>query len=146
MEDRIEADPRLGEHRALVPEPRELVRRHPLRERLTGSLIRALSAQGEQAAAPVVFEETGRHLADEPGADPSAGLAAPHQELLAAHPSPAPVAPPARPTSFAGRAEEVAELAELLRVTRLVTLTGPGGVGETRLSDARRDAGRSRTA
>ncbi|MEU1668747.1 BTAD domain-containing putative transcriptional regulator [Streptomyces sparsogenes] len=134
LEDRIEGELRLGEHRAAVPELRELVGRHPLRERMAGLLMRALFAEGGQAEALVVFEETRRRLAEELGADPSAELAALHRELLSADPSPPPAAPPAQLTSFVGRDEEVAEVAELLRVARLVTLIGPGGVGKTRLS------------
>ncbi|MER6218845.1 BTAD domain-containing putative transcriptional regulator [Streptomyces sp. NPDC001674] len=134
LEDRIEAGLRLGEHWAAVPELRELVARHPLRERLAGLLMRALSAEGGQAEALVMFEETRRHLADELGADPSAELTALHRELLSADPEPTPTAPPAQLTSFVGRADEVADVAEMLRVARLVTLIGPGGVGKTRLS------------
>ena len=37
-------------------------------------------------------------------------------------------------SSFIGRDREVAELAELLETARLVTLTGPGGCGKTRLA------------
>lgn len=41
---------------------------------------------------------------------------------------------PAQVTSFIGRAEEMAEVKRLLGSTRLLTLTGPGGTGKTRLS------------
>ncbi len=43
---------------------------------------------------------------------------------------------PAQPTTLIGREREIADLAVLLRRTdvRLVTLTGPGGTGKTRLS------------
>ncbi|MER7464910.1 BTAD domain-containing putative transcriptional regulator [Streptomyces sp. NPDC097981] len=134
LEDRIEAECLLGGQPGAVPELRELVGRHPLRERLAGLLIRALFAECGPAAALVAYEETRRHLADELGTDPSPELMALHRELLSADPSPAPAAPPAQLTAFVGRAGEVAEVAGLLRVARLVTLTGPGGVGKTRLS------------
>ena len=41
---------------------------------------------------------------------------------------------PAHTTSFVGRVSEVAELMELLRAHKMVTLTGVGGVGKTRLA------------
>lgn len=41
---------------------------------------------------------------------------------------------PAEVTSFVGRQDEIAEVARLLRVSRLVTVTGVGGVGKTRLA------------
>ncbi|MEV5873678.1 BTAD domain-containing putative transcriptional regulator [Streptomyces sp. NPDC052101] len=134
LEDRLEAGIRVGEHRAAVPELRELLDRHPLRERLAALLMRALSADGGQAEALVVFEKVRRHLADELGADPSPELTALHGELLRAPAAPAPAAPPAPLTAFVGRAEEVTDVVRLLRAARLVTLTGPGGVGKTRLS------------
>ncbi|MFB7267594.1 BTAD domain-containing putative transcriptional regulator [Streptomyces nojiriensis] len=134
LEDRIEAECLLGGRPGAVPELRELVGRHPLRERLAGLLIRALFAEGGPAAALVAYEETRRHLADELGTDPSPELTALYEELLKVDPGPAPTAPPAQLTAFVGRAGEVAEVAGRLRVARLVTLTGPGGVGKTRLS------------
>ena len=42
---------------------------------------------------------------------------------------------PAQLTSFVGRAGAVREVAELLAEYRLVTVTGPGGAGKTRLAD-----------
>ncbi|MGV9776821.1 BTAD domain-containing putative transcriptional regulator [Streptosporangium sp. NPDC003464] len=139
LEDRIEADLRRGGHRAVVPELRELVGRHPLRERLHGLLIRALQAGGRQAEALAAFEEARRILAEELGADPSAGLAALHRALLRGEgppvaPGPASGTLPAQLTSFVGRAEDVARVTELLGTARLVTLLGPGGAGKTRLS------------
>jgi predicted ATPase/class 3 adenylate cyclase len=41
---------------------------------------------------------------------------------------------PTQLTSFVGRDRELREAGELLRTTRLLTLTGPGGTGKTRLS------------
>jgi predicted ATPase/class 3 adenylate cyclase len=41
---------------------------------------------------------------------------------------------PAEMTSFVGREREVGEVCDLVRRSRLVTLTGPGGAGKTRLS------------
>jgi predicted ATPase/class 3 adenylate cyclase len=41
---------------------------------------------------------------------------------------------PSQPTTFIGRAREIAEGRRLLEEARLVTLTGPGGTGKTRLS------------
>jgi len=41
---------------------------------------------------------------------------------------------PTQVTSFIGREREIGELSDLVRLARLVTLTGPGGTGKTRLS------------
>src|SRR5215471_18399992 len=41
---------------------------------------------------------------------------------------------PTELTSFVGRRDEVGEVKRLLAGSRLVTLTGPGGVGKTRLA------------
>ena len=41
---------------------------------------------------------------------------------------------PAEVSSFVGREHQLAELRRLLHRSRLVTLTGPGGAGKTRLA------------
>jgi predicted ATPase/class 3 adenylate cyclase len=41
---------------------------------------------------------------------------------------------PALPTSFVGRESEIERLADVLQTARLITLTGPGGTGKTRLA------------
>lgn len=55
----------------------------------------------------------------EPTAGPGAGTAA--------------ARPPTALTSFVGRTRELEELCSLLKERRLVTVTGPGGCGKTRL-------------
>src|SRR6185436_9414183 len=49
LEERIEADIRLGREAELVPELEALVARHPLRERLRGQLMLTLYRTGRQA-------------------------------------------------------------------------------------------------
>ena len=73
-------------------------------------------------------------------ADFEAELARESRESEPATPA-APAGPGAAPepiavahTSFVGREHELAELSELLKVSRLISFTGPGGAGKTRLA------------
>ncbi|MFF4660062.1 ATP-binding protein [Streptomyces sp. NPDC001381] len=141
VQDRVEADLALGGGPELVPELRGLLAANPLSERLYGQLMRALHAGGRPAEALTVYEEARRTLADELGADPSAELAALHLELLQGG-GPARPALPVQLTRFVGREAELARILEALSETRLVTLTGPGGAGKTRLAI---EAARART-
>ncbi|MER5267698.1 BTAD domain-containing putative transcriptional regulator [Actinosynnema sp. NPDC002837] len=113
---------------------RELVAAHPTRERLVARLVRVLHREGRQAEALGVFERTRRLLAEELGADPSPGLVAAHGEVLRGEGPVARRVLPAQLTSFVGREEEVRLVGAALGSSRLVTLTGPGGAGKTRLA------------
>ncbi|KOX05895.1 ATP-binding protein [Streptomyces sp. NRRL B-3648] len=143
VQDRIEAELGTGGGPELVPELRALLRERPLDERLYGQLMRALHAAGRPAEALAVFGEARRTLADELGADPSPGLSALHLRLLRDGTG-APARPrlPAQLTRFVGRETELARIDRALAGSRLVTLTGPGGVGKTRLA---LEAARART-
>lgn len=138
-EERIEAElatPGKTPPATLVAELRELIAEHPLRERLRALLMRALLAAGRQAEALAAYEEARQTLADELGADPSEELSALHLRVLRAETQATGPARrlPAQLTSFVGRSDELARIGELLRTSRLVTLTGPGGAGKTRLA------------
>jgi DNA-binding SARP family transcriptional activator/tetratricopeptide (TPR) repeat protein len=74
VEDRIEADLRLGHHPELVGELRAHVADHPLRERLIGQLMLALYRSGRQSAALDVYRMARERLAEELGIDPGAEL------------------------------------------------------------------------
>ncbi|MFF7188057.1 BTAD domain-containing putative transcriptional regulator [Streptomyces sp. NPDC008222] len=135
-QDRAEADLALGAGPRLVPELRELLAAHPLSERLYALLMRALHASGRSAEALTVYEEARRTLAEELGTDPSPELSGLHQELLRGTGPAQGARLPAQLTRFIGRAPELALIHALLASsdTRLVTLTGPGGAGKTRLA------------
>ncbi|GGR71745.1 SARP family transcriptional regulator [Micromonospora fulviviridis] len=75
---------------ALLPELRELVAAHPLRERLTGLLIRALHRAGRAAEALAEYERLRATLADTLGTDPGPELAALHLEILRGEPAAVP--------------------------------------------------------
>src|SRR5438034_3832571 len=73
-----------------------------------------------------------RALAKAPS-DRFSGMAA-FVDAIGAPEAPAGAPPPAQLTSFIGRERETAAVKELLRGTRLLTLTGAGGSGKTRLA------------
>ncbi|MGW4774381.1 BTAD domain-containing putative transcriptional regulator [Nocardia sp. NPDC004278] len=136
QEDRAEAGLALGDHRAVVAILTQLVAAHPLRERARALLMRGLSGTDRQAEALELFEQGRRLLADELGADPSAELTRAHLAVLRGDTATAALMRrlPAQLTSFVGRDDELAQIAVLLARARLVTLTGTGGTGKTRLA------------
>ncbi|BCY06428.1 SARP family transcriptional regulator [Actinoplanes sp. L3-i22] len=121
-------------HRDVTAELEALVAAHPLDEPLAVLLIRALRANGSPGRALTVFDQTRRRLADELGADPAPELARLHRELLTEQPATRRGNLPAELSSFVGREADVRAVRALIGAHRLVTLTGPGGSGKTRLS------------
>src|SRR3954454_12448003 len=74
LEDRIEADLRLGRHRDLIPELEALASAEPRRERLCAQLMRALYRSGRAADALAVYRATRDALAEELGIEPGPEL------------------------------------------------------------------------
>ena len=144
LEDRIDADLALGRHGQLVGDLERLVAEHPLRERLRGQLMLALYRAGRQADALAVYQRMRRTMVDELGIEPSESLRKLERAILEQDPAlnvtqTGPTSPrrlPTPPTPLLGRERELGRLADLVRAddTRLVTLTGTGGIGKTRLA------------
>lgn len=162
-EDRTELLLALGRNAEATAAARELCAAHPLRERPRGQLMRALTLSGRQGEAIGVYQDFRLWLRDELGVHPSPELQEIHLRVLrqevrgtrSADPVPpravasrgerrasgpggpggGPGGGPPRPLSaLVGRAGELRRLDALLTAAPLVTLTGPGGVGKTRLA------------
>lgn len=112
----------------------------PLRESAHQALMAAHAGAGNRAAALRTYEACRRVLVEELGVSPSPETYELYVRLLRDEP-PAPAGPPTavtnlppERTSFVGRGGQIDELRRLLGSTRLVTLTGPDGVGKSRLA------------
>jgi predicted ATPase/DNA-binding SARP family transcriptional activator len=146
LERRIDADLDRARHNELVPELEALAGEHPYRERLRGQLMLALYRSGRQAEALAAYQNARKSLANELGLDPSPELQQLEAAILRHDPSLEPSRPsdrhagslPVPPTRLIGRDFELVAVTAMLRESdvRLVTLTGPGGIGKTRLAIA----------
>ncbi|MCP2324296.1 putative ATPase [Hamadaea flava] len=136
--DRVDAEVRLGRGADLVSELTELVASHPLREGFVAALMRALAEAGRGAEALTAYQQLSERLADELGVDPSAELSAVNTAVLrgeiGGRAENRRTNLRAELTTFVGKEEDVAAIAELATRHRLVTLTGAGGSGKTRLA------------
>ena len=142
IELRIEARLALGSDTELIGELDALVREHPFRERLHGLLLLSLYRAGRQAEALDRYQAARKTLADELGLEPSPGLRELQRAILRQDPSlrlgvrSRQLRLPEPRAATVGRHLEIAAICAELRRPEvgLVTLTGPGGVGKTRLA------------
>ncbi|GAA2568724.1 BTAD domain-containing putative transcriptional regulator [Pseudonocardia hydrocarbonoxydans] len=142
VEDRAQLSLELGRPAEAVVGLEALLTGHPLRERARGLLMTALYRAGRPTDALERYRDYRRLLADDLGLDPSPALRDLEARILG-HDLPAPAirhrrapAPPrwlVTGTAFVGRDDEVAILVDVAEQHDLVTVTGPGGVGKSRL-------------
>ncbi len=138
-----------GDHTGAIEQTQRLLRDEPLHEPGHRRLMRLLATSGQRALALAQYEQCARLLDEELGVEPEAETKRLYEQIrdgeLAAreeqtetqqetrphlHNLPAPLTP------LIGRRAELAELESLLEdpACRLVTLSGPGGSGKTRLA------------
>ena len=127
------------------------LRVNPIHEQAHRALMATYDRLGRRQEALAQYQRLRAALRSALEADPAAETRALYRELLAVEPDTTVLEPrglPAELTSFIGREQELAAIAGELAETRLLTLTGPGGSGKTRLAvaaaaraaDAGRDA------
>lgn len=147
----------LGDHQAVIGPLEVAVADDPLAEGPHGQLMLALYRSGRQADALAVYRRLQQRLGDELGLDPSPGVQALHERILrhdlelaaprttqaasGGHATAAAAegtgpAPRRATTDLIGRDEDVGAVAALAAPGALVTLTGPGGVGKSRMAGA----------
>ena len=111
----------------------------PLHERAVRSLMRRHAAMGRSSEALAQYERLRGELRTTYGTDPDPETQRVYRDLLTGSIEEPATVPrhnlvPAL-TSFVGREREIADVHRLLERSRLVTLTGVGGAGKTRLAE-----------
>jgi len=144
----------LHEERGKLGQAVEVLRRtvaeEPTHEEAHAGLIRLYALSGRQGEALSQYERLREALSVKLGAEPDAATRRLREEIATGRfppPHPVPVSPPpeeptdigrhnlpAARTSFVGRERELTEIMRALSMTRLLTLTGAGGSGKTRLA------------
>ena len=136
-EIRAEALLGMGSNQEALEGLEPLVRAHPLRERLWEQLMLARYRLGRHAEALAAYRDAWAAFA-ELGLEPSTTLRRLEQKILlhdqSVRQAEAPHNLPVELTRFIGRDTELGEVAGLLGEHRMVTLTGVGGSGKTRLA------------
>jgi DNA-binding SARP family transcriptional activator/predicted ATPase len=144
VETKAEAGLALGRHATVAAELSSLIRQHPYRERLLGQLMLALYRSGRQVEALEAYRNARRRMVDELGLEPGTDLQRLEHRILTADPSLAPAERIAVARMgpdlvrdrdvLVGRAGELDRLRRLLTEHSTLTLTGPPGVGKSRLA------------
>lgn len=130
-----------GDAEAVVLNMERAVADHPYHETFWAHYMTALYQTGRQTEALRAFTRLRTVLGEELGIEPSKALNALEERILLHDPSlsrpvTTPNNLPAEMSSLVGRTAHIAEVLDLLEESRLVTLTGSGGVGKTRLGIA----------
>lgn len=143
IERRLEILIELGRHREVLADLERLTAEHPYQEELRALQMLALYRSGRQAEALRAFQATRQTLAEDLGIDPSTDLQDLEQRILDQDPSlgaPSDTgslkhrALPLRGSDLVGRETDIVTVIGLLGDSPLVTLTGVGGCGKTRLA------------
>jgi predicted ATPase/DNA-binding SARP family transcriptional activator len=126
----------LGRSEEAAEQAAGLVREFPLREKAVEVLVEAWYAAGWSSEALAAYESYRARLAEELGLDPGEELRRLHLQVLRGEQTVAGAraALPRPVTSYVRRDDEVHAVSEAVGTGRQVTLTGPGGVGKTRLA------------
>ncbi len=144
QEERARLALELGDPADAVRRLESLLRERPFREHAVELLMRSLHRCDRTAQALARYREHRALMVDELGLEPSTAVQELNVRLLAGDEAtvsqgPVPVPDPLFPqwvdtsTLFVGREDDAASLAAAVAAGRLVTVTGPGGVGKTRL-------------
>lgn len=144
-EDWAETEIELGRAAVTVDGLRDLVERHPLRERLRAAWMNSLHQSGRQAEALAVYDDYRQLMARELGLEPSPAMAALYRSMLgrgrearrpAAREAVSAVTLPARTGAFTGRRDELRCLLDVLGggEERVVVVSGPAGAGKSALA------------
>ncbi len=142
-EEEADAQLALGRHAELVGELETLVNEHPLRERPRGQLMTALYRSGRQAEALETYRHAREQLLNDLGIDPGHELQVLYRQILNQDEALTASVQETVLTNLAvpanaliGREKQLAQVEALLaqQDVQLVTLTGVGGTGKTRLA------------
>ena len=128
-----------GEYGRAIEISTKIISIDPVSERAYQQLIFCYGALGDRTAALRAYEECAAQLHEKLGVSPSADTSALYDQVKSSNaggtgPTLVRSNLPIPLTSFIGREQELKSLRELFGKTRLLTLTGVGGCGKTRLS------------